>query len=215
MTIARNLAGATALALTVAACGPTPPGGPARPSQVAPGAIVGGTIGGLAQASRGQSRGAVARGVAVGVAAGGIAGSLINQQRALQQAIDDPNVNVTNDGTNMTVVFPNAILFDTSSATLSVAGQRDVMRLAGFLRSQPARNVVVIGHTDSTGSLSYNQTLSEHRARAVSGTLIAGGVNPARVTAIGQGATRPLASNETTEGRANNRRVEVIIRPPS
>lgn len=102
-----------------------------------------------------------------GSAVGAVAGSLIDQQRAVQQAISDPNVNVTNDRTNVTVVFPNSVLFDTVSAPLSPISQRDIMRLAGFLQLQPARSVVVIDHTDSTGSLTYHQTLSKHRARVV------------------------------------------------
>ena len=213
MMFQASLAVAAAMTLAVAGCAPTSP--TTQASQVGPAAVFGGAVGGLARASRTGSRTAAAKGVAVGAAVGAVAGSIIDQQRAVQQAINDPNVQVSNDGSNLTVVFPNSILFATSSATLSPVGQRDLMRLAGFLQSQPTRNVTVIGHTDSSGSLNYNQTLSEHRAGGVANTLIAGGVAPARLTVLGQGATRPIAPNDTAEGRASNRRVEIIIRPPS
>ena len=167
-------------------------------------------VGGL---RKGNSTRNAARGAIIGAATGGLIGSIADHQRALRKAIDDPNVSVSNDGQNLVVVFPDAILFDTSSAKLAPVGQRDLQQLARYLRDNPQSRITIIGHTDSTGSLSYNQTLSEHRARAVSGTLLAGGVAAERITAAGQGATRPIASNDTPEGRAQNRRVEIIIRP--
>lgn len=205
-----KVSAAAVMMLGLAAC--TPAG--QEPSRTTTGAVVGGTLGGFHEAMRTGSRSRAVRGVVVGGMAGALAGSIADQ-RAMREAINDPNVQVSGDGSNVTIVFPNGLLFGTSSATLSPAGQADVMRLASFLQSQPTRAVTVIGHTDSSGSLSYNQTLSEHRARGVSNTLIAGGVAPARITTLGQGPTRPIASNDTAEGRASNRRVEIIVRPPS
>ena len=71
----------------------------------------------------------------------------------------------------------------------------------------------VIGHTDSTGTQSYNMDLSQRRARAVAGILTAGGVAPNRIAASGMGPSQPVASNATEAGRAQNRRVEIVIRP--
>lgn len=205
-----NVSVAIVMALGLSAC--TPVG--KEPTRAAGGAIVGATVGGLREGVRTGSRTAAARGMIVGGTVGAVAGSIADQ-RAMREAINDPNVQVSGDGSNVTIVFPNSLLFTTSSATLSPAGQADVMRLANFLQSQPTRAVTVIGHTDSSGSLNYNQTLSEHRARGVTNTLIAGGVSPARITTLGQGPTRPISSNDTAEDRANNRRVEIIVRPPS
>lgn len=192
----------------LAACAPG-----SEPSHTAQGAIAGATAGGLIAGTRNGSRSDAVAGAVVGATVGAVTGSIMDQQRAVQQAINDPNVSVTNDGQNLHVVFPGAVLFETSSAKLSPAGQRDLQQLAIHLRNNPNSTVTVIGHTDSTGSLEYNQILSENRARAVSTKLIAGGVAPARITTVGQGPTRPIASNDTPEGRAQNRRVEIIIRP--
>jgi outer membrane protein OmpA-like peptidoglycan-associated protein len=81
------------------------------------------------------------------------------------------------------------------------------------LRYNPGSNVQVIGHTDNTGSTSYNQALSERRAAAVSAILTSNGVDPARVATAGRGYHQPVASNDTPGGRAQNRRVEIIITP--
>lgn len=201
---------AIVMVLGLSAC--TPAG--EEPRRASTGAVFGAAVGGLHEAARTGSRTAAARGAIIGGAVGVVAGSMADQ-RAMREAINDPNVQVSGDGSNVTIVFPNSLLFPTSSATLSSVGQADMVRLANFLRSQPTRAVTVIGHTDSSGSLSYNQILSEHRARGVTNTLIAGGVSPARITTLGQGPTRPISSNDTAEGRANNRRVEIIVRPPS
>ncbi|MBD9527647.1 MULTISPECIES: OmpA family protein [Paracoccus] len=192
----------------LAACAPD--GG--EPGHTAQGAIGGAAAGALIAGSRNNSASDAVRGAVVGGSVGAVVGSIADQQNAMRRAINDPNVAVRNDGQNLIVVFPNALLFATSSATLSPVGQQDLRQLAAHMQTRPG-SVVVIGHTDSSGSLSYNQTLSEHRARAVAGTLVAGGLAPQRITAVGQGPTRPIASNDTPEGRAQNRRVEIIVRP--
>jgi len=210
MSFRKTLTCSLALILPLASCSPTP-----APSHTAQGAIGGAVTGILVRGQQTGSRTEAVRAGVIGAGVGAAIGSIADQQRAVREAINDPNVSVGNDGTNLTVIFPNSVMFETSSAVLSPTGQRDLGRLAAHLNSQMHGNtIVVIGHTDSTGSLSYNQTLSEHRARGVAGTLVAHGVAPSRITALGQGATRPLASNDTPEGRAMNRRVEVIIRPP-
>jgi len=83
--------------------------------------------------------------------------------------------------------------------------------LAGFLNQQPERAVVVEGHTDSQGSDSYNQTLSQNRADSVKVFLLEQGVAASRITSIGKGETSPIASNDTSSGRQLNRRVEIVI----
>jgi len=104
-------------------------------------------------------------------------------------------------------------LFDSDSAAIQPSVQGDLRAVARNLIEYPDSTVAVIGHTDDTGSAEYNQGLSERRAEAVAGVLVQQGVAPARVRASGLGETQPVASNSTPEGRQQNRRVEVIIRP--
>jgi outer membrane protein OmpA-like peptidoglycan-associated protein len=85
--------------------------------------------------------------------------------------------------------------------------------MARNLQQYPASTVDVIGHTDNTGSADYNQDLSARRASAVAGVLLEQGVDPARVRSFGRGENEPVATNLTPEGRQQNRRVEIIIRP--
>ena len=103
------------------------------------------------------------------------------------------------------------VLFESGKASLSSEAVRNVEKLAGFLQQHPSRNLLIEGHTDSVGSDEFNQGLSEKRAGAVKDQLVASGVNPERITTIGYGKRHPVAGNDTTAGRQQNRRVEVII----
>lgn len=106
------------------------------------------------------------------------------------------------------------VLFDTGRATLRAGAMSGIQRLAEFLVKTPGRTVIIEGHTDSVGSEALNQTLSENRASAVGNELMSRGVNAARITTLGLGETRPVASNDTPAGRQQNRRVEVIVSNP-
>lgn len=103
------------------------------------------------------------------------------------------------------------ILFDVDEASLTTGGQQEVARLAEFMREFPEQNVVIEGHTDSTGDDAYNQQLSERRAMSVENALIRLGIDPMRVAAVGYGERFPEVSNETAGGRQQNRRVEIVI----
>ncbi|MCL4105115.1 UNVERIFIED_CONTAM: hypothetical protein GTU68_018822 [Idotea baltica] len=111
--------------------------------------------------------------------------------------------------------MPQDILFATDSAVIRSDLRRDVQALAGNLQAYPNTNVSIIGHTDNTGDASYNQQLSQRRADSVRGILIDSGISSARVRSIGRGENDPVATNLTAEGRAQNRRVEIVIRPNS
>jgi outer membrane protein OmpA-like peptidoglycan-associated protein len=110
------------------------------------------------------------------------------------------------------VVTLGDVLFDLNKATLAPGAMGVVDRLAEFMRNHPNKTVLIEGHTDSLGSHSYNQSLSESRAYSVRSALIMRGIEPERIQTRGFGETRPLVGNSTPEGRQRNRRVEVIIR---
>ena len=109
------------------------------------------------------------------------------------------------------VISLSDILFDVNQATLRAGAEANVRRIAAILNQYPDYGISVEGHTDSTGPAAYNQQLSERRAQAVRASLIAGGVDAARISAVGYGQTQPIATNETAAGRQQNRRVEVIV----
>ena len=112
-----------------------------------------------------------------------------------------------------TLVTFGDVLFDFNKAELKSAAYPNITKLAQFLQENPDRQVIVEGYTDSIGSASYNQSLSERRAMSVAGYLNSQGIDPRRVSAVGFGPNQPIASNATPDGRAQNRRVEIQISP--
>ena len=109
------------------------------------------------------------------------------------------------------VVTLGDVLFDTAQSTIKPGAHLTLDRLASFMQSNPQARVMIEGHTDSRGSDEYNDALSERRADAVAAALSRRGVSPDRVNAIGRGKAYPVASNDTPEGRQQNRRVEIIF----
>jgi outer membrane protein OmpA-like peptidoglycan-associated protein len=122
-------------------------------------------------------------------------------------------IRIENTGEQLIVTMPDGILFDFDSAAIRAGLQADLRALARNLQQYPNTTVDVVGHTDSQGSAEYNMDLSARRASAVAGVLLEEGVSPLRVRSFGRGEEQPVATNLTPEGRAQNRRVEVIIRP--
>ena len=111
-----------------------------------------------------------------------------------------------------TVVTLGDVLFATGRAELQPGAMLTIDRLANFLAEYPKKTVLIEGHTDSAGSESYNQYLSERRAMAVRTALVQANVDPARISTVGYGEMRPIATNDTDAGRLKNRRVEIVIR---
>ena len=99
------------------------------------------------------------------------------------------------------------------SAALRPDLTNDLYAVAANLQKYPASTIQVVGHTDNTGTAGYNQDLSQRRAGSVAGVLISAGVPGSRIVAVGRGEDQPVASNLTPQGRAQNRRVEIVIRP--
>jgi outer membrane protein OmpA-like peptidoglycan-associated protein len=103
------------------------------------------------------------------------------------------------------------VLFATGKANLSSAADKSVAKLAEFLKKYPTRNVLIEGHTDSVGSDDFNLALSQQRANSVKARLVADAVDAARITTVGYGEKYPVASNDTKAGKAQNRRVDLIV----
>ncbi len=203
----------TAGALAVAGCTDT---GQFTGPKAQNGALIGGLIGGAVGATRrgdGKLKNAIL-GAGVGAAVGGLIGANLDKQAAdLRRDIGNDDVKIVNTGKELIVTMPQDILFALDSTTVRPDLQRDLRALAGNLQDYPDTTVDIVGHTDNTGSASYNQNLSTRRAQAVAAILLDAGVDPGRVRAYGRGEDEPVATNLTPEGRAQNRRVEIIIRP--
>ncbi|MFO7287383.1 MAG: OmpA family protein [Gammaproteobacteria bacterium] len=153
-------------------------------------------------------------GAGLGALAGAAVGSYMDRQEArLRQELERTGVSVTRIGDNITLNMPGNITFATDSADLS-ASFYDVLNSVALVLNEFNQTVIeVAGHTDSTGSEEYNQRLSERRAASVAAYLRTRGVRADRIIEVGVGESRPIASNDTPEGRQQNRRVELTIVP--
>jgi|SRR5690606_9680943 outer membrane protein OmpA-like peptidoglycan-associated protein len=156
-------------------------------------------------------------GAGIGGVAGGVIGYQLDQQiRELDEATEGTGVDVTKtpDGESILVNLPD-VTFAVDSTTISPSFRAALDEVAASLQKYPNSLVDVMGHTDSTGSESYNLDLSRRRAESVKGYLVMRGVSAARIATIGYGEQYPRADNATEEGRALNRRVEIRITPIS
>lgn len=170
------------------------------------GAVVGGVIG--------STQDETTRGAIIGAVVGGTAGAIIGSQmdkqaEELEEELDNATIERVGEGIKITM--DSAILFDFNSSTLRANSVEDLRSLAVSLQEYDNTDVLIVGHTDATGSEEYNQALSERRSNAAAAVLMENGVAPARVTMQGLGELEPIADNATTEGRQANRRVEVAI----
>jgi len=183
-------------------------------SNTAKGAVIGAGAGAAAGAAIGKATGSTARGAIIGAAVGGTAGALIGRrmdQQAERLAKSLPNAKVERVGEGILVTFDSGILFDFDSSELRAEARTNLANLARSLQEFDKTSVMLVGHTDSVGSDSYNQGLSERRARAAAEFLISQGVARDRIVALGRGELEPVASNDDEYGRQQNRRVEVAI----
>jgi outer membrane protein OmpA-like peptidoglycan-associated protein len=189
--------------------------GCANPQQqnTAVGTGVGAAVGTGIGALLGNRTGAIIGGT-LGAAAGGITGynwSAIKQRLSGASAGTGTQVTEQSDG-SLKVNIPSSISFDTDSYAIKPSFAPVLDQVAQTLTQHPELVAQVVGHTDSTGSPAYNQTLSQNRAQSVAGYLAQRGVAPNRLAAEGRGQTQPIADNGTELGRAQNRRVEIYLR---
>jgi outer membrane protein OmpA-like peptidoglycan-associated protein len=153
-------------------------------------------------------------GAGVGLLAGAAVGQYMdNQERELRRDLAGTGAEVNRNGDTLLVNFPANVTFDVDSASIRPGFYRTLDDVSASLNRYPSSYIDVVGHTDSTGSEAYNQSLSERRAGSVSNYFRSRGVNPARIAAYGVGESQPIASNATAYGRQENRRVELRITP--
>jgi outer membrane protein OmpA-like peptidoglycan-associated protein len=139
------------------------------------------------------------------------AGAAAREAAELQRQIDELQAKETDRGLVLTL---GDVLFTSGQADLKAGAASNLGRLATFLHQNPGRNVEIEGHTDSVGDDDYNQALSQRRADSVRSFLIQQGIGPERIRASGKGEHQPVADNDSSGGRQQNRRVEVIIENP-
>ena len=183
-------------------------------NQIEKGAVIGAASGAAVGAVVGNANGSTAKGAIIGAAVGGAAGAVSGHQmdqqgKEIKQQI--PGAVVERVGEGLQVTFESGLLFPYDSDVLTPAAQQNLTTLASSLDKYPNTDIIIVGHTDSNGSDTYNMSLSERRAAAAVNYLVSRGVARSRLRGAGRGETEPVASNETDAGRQKNRRVEVAI----
>lgn len=175
----------------------------------------GGTVaGGAMGAVIGKASGNTALGAIIGAAAGGATGAVVGRQmdkQAEKIKATVPDAKVERIGEGIVVEFSSDILFAFDQSNLSYNSQNTLDKLVLVLKDYPDTNIEMQGHTDSKGSVNYNQSLSVRRATSVSHYLSGEGINTNRLTVKGFGETEPKYDNDTVEGRTQNRRAEFVI----
>jgi outer membrane protein OmpA-like peptidoglycan-associated protein len=187
------------------------------------GAAIGTGIGAAAGAGLGQAIGGDTKGTLLGAGIGAVVGGLAgggigrymdNQEATMRQQLAGvEGANIQRNADLLAVTFKSDVLFDTNSAALKAGSYDEISRVAQVLNQYPETTIMIAGHTDSTGSDTLNQQLSEQRAMSVKNALTGQGVNPARMSAVGYGESKPIADNNTESGRQTNRRVAITITP--
>lgn len=187
-------------------------------SNTAKGTGIGAGAGALIGAGVGRVLGNTAIGAAIGGVVGGTAGALIGkkmdkQKKELEEQVKNAKIESVNDGQAIRVTFDSGILFATNSSTLTTTSQTSLRNFAANLKVNDQTDLLIIGHTDNTGSDRINDPLSLNRASSVRTFLAGQGVASNRMRVEGKGSREPVADNSTAAGRKENRRVEVYILP--
>jgi outer membrane protein OmpA-like peptidoglycan-associated protein len=178
------------------------------------GVVIGAAGGAAVGAAIGKVAGSTAKGIIIGAAVGGVGGAIIGRQmdkQAEELAKDLPGATVERVGEGILVTFESGILYDFDSDALRSSARQNLRNLSNSLQKYPRTNVLLVGHTDAVGSDMYNEGLSQRRASTAASFLRSQGVPGSRVEATGRGEIEPVSSNDTEDGRQQNRRVEVAI----
>lgn len=178
------------------------------------GAVIGAGAGAAAGAAVGKAAGNTVVGAILGAAVGGAAGAIIGDymdRQAEELENDLEGAEIVRVGEGIKITFGSGILFDVDRSELRPEAKTELTDLAGILKKYDDTIILVEGHTDSTGPEEYNMQLSKRRAESVSHFLASQAVSPGRFSVIGYGEVQPVATNETADGRQQNRRVELAI----
>lgn len=209
------IAMAAAASVALAGCQTTNPyTGETEVNKTTKGAGIGAIGGALAGALISGKRKNVLLGAGIGALAGGLVGNYMDREEdKLRAQLQGTGVSVTRVGDQIILNMPGNVTFSTGSANIS-ADFYDVLTSVGLVLNEFEKTYVdIVGHTDSTGNMESNQLLSERRASSVARYLETQGVLPQRIITRGMGQNSPIASNDTAEGRALNRRVEIVLSP--
>ena len=177
------------------------------------GAALGAGVGAIFGGQKGAAIGA-AIGTAVGAGTGAVIGDVMDRKaKELEEALDASVETVTdaNGLEAIKVTFDNGILFDTNKSNLSASAKSELKTFAQQMSDLPDTQITVYGHTDNTGTAAVNEKISKQRADAVTAQLMANGIDKGRIVSEGKSFNEPVATNDTAEGRAQNRRVEIYI----
>jgi len=210
--ISQFFGGAAALALVATGCA-TNPDGSYEYKRTGIGALGGAALGAGAGALFGgthRGRNAAIGGLTGAVVGGAVGNYMDRQAVALKKSM--PEAEVVRDGDKVYVALPSGILFDVGRDALKPSAKESLAKAAATLKDSKT-NIIVQGHTDSTGSDSVNQPLSQRRASHVRDYLVSQGVPSSRLSAVGYGSSRPAVPNDTEANRALNRRVQLEISP--
>ena len=223
--------------ILIGGCATTQQGAQTKPSKTATGAAIGAVVGGIVGAATGPKHNKGKRvliGAAAGALIGGTIGYILDQQaKSLAndvgvEPIDNTNpevkpqkppisekkpVAVVKEPQKVKLIMKDSVLFDFNSYQLKPEAKEMLRKIAKTLNQNPDTVILVVGYTDSTGKFDYNVKLSEKRAEAVKNELVLNGVDPSRILTFGCGPKHPIAPNDTPEGRALNRRVEILVYP--
>ena len=173
------------------------------------GAAVCGIVGALTHGGKGARNSALACG-AIGA---GVGGYMDYQAKKLRESLANTDVKVEQQGNQIKLVMPENVTFPTNSSTLNANAQNALAAAAQTLTQYHDTTLTINGHTDNTGNDAINEPLSRNRAESVATFLQSRGVSSTRLSTFGYGSRQPIASNATVEGRAQNRRVEILINP--
>jgi outer membrane protein OmpA-like peptidoglycan-associated protein len=178
------------------------------------GAVVGAGGGAVAGAAVGQVAGSTTKGAIIGAVVGGVAGGLIGNEmdkRAAELRQNIRGAKVERVGEGIQVTFDSGLMFDVDSDDLRAEARTNLGELAKSFDKYEDSDIMIVGHTDNTGTEAHNQDLSIRRADAAAGFLVDRGVSGKRIRTLGLGEMEPVSSNETASGRQENRRIEVAI----
>jgi outer membrane protein OmpA-like peptidoglycan-associated protein len=178
------------------------------------GAVIGAAGGAAAGAVVGKVAGNTGLGAIIGAAVGGVTGAVIGRKmdkQAEEMKANIPDATIERVAEGIVIEFNSKVLFGFDESGLSTGAKNNLDNLVSILQKYPDTNIEVQGHTDAQGTTAYNQTLSQQRASAVSDYLNNRGINLSRISVKGFGETLPKYVNNTSDGQAQNRRVEFLI----